>query len=98
MNIVYNLGLASNANYMTYKEAEAVTDDDLNSIITEIKNSSVNVSFDEFKYFTSISNISSSQFKNCNKLVSIIIPNSVTSINSTAFMGCNALNSVTIGT
>ena len=98
MNIVYNLGLASNANYMTYKEAEAVTDDDLNSIITEIKNSSVNISFDEFKYFTSISNISTSQFKNCNKLVSITIPNSVTSIDSSAFMGCNALNSVTIGT
>ena len=98
MNIVYNLGLASNANYMTYEEAEAVTDNDLNSIITEIKNSSVNVSFDEFKYFTSISNISASQFKNCNKLVSITIPNSVTSIDSTAFTGCNALNSVTIGT
>ena len=98
MNIVYNLGLASNANYMTYEEAEAVTDNDLNSIITEIKNSSVNVSFDEFKYFTSISNISTSQFKDCNKLVSITIPNSVTSIDSTAFTGCNALNSVTIGT
>ena len=52
--------------------------------------------FDEFKYFTSLTNIVEYAFSGCTSLRSIIIPNSVTSISDNAFYNCNSLSSVRI--
>ena len=52
--------------------------------------------FNEFKYFTSITNINNYAFSNCSGLTSIIIPNSVTSIGQSAFYGCSSLTNITI--
>jgi hypothetical protein len=43
-----------------------------------------------------INNIDSSAFINCNKLKSIIIPNTITSINDNTFQGCNNLRNIDI--
>ena len=44
----------------------------------------------------SVTSISDSAFRGCEKLTSITIPNSVTSIGKSAFRGCAGLTSVTI--
>ncbi|MDE7411790.1 MAG: leucine-rich repeat domain-containing protein [Paramuribaculum sp.] len=44
----------------------------------------------------SVSYISDSAFKNCSRLTSVTIPNSVTSIAYSTFEGCTALTSITI--
>ena len=53
-------------------------------------------SFDEFQYFTGVTEIPSSKFSELRSLKSIIIPNSVTSIKSSAFRECSSLSSITI--
>ena len=55
MAVCYAQGWAANENYMTEKEAIEVTD-----IGTSFRYKSSITSFDEFKYFTKISNIPSS--------------------------------------
>ena len=52
--------------------------------------------FDELKYFTGLSEISSEAFKGCSSLTSITIPNSVKSIQSNAFMLCIGLKKVIV--
>jgi hypothetical protein len=44
----------------------------------------------------SVTSIGSSAFSSCNKLTSIMIPDSVTSIGRSAFRGCKILSSITI--
>ena len=51
-------------------------------------------SFDELRYFTSVSEIGDNTFENCSNMTSIIIPSSVTSIGNRAVRGCRSLTRV----
>ncbi len=58
-------------------------------------NLSVN-SFDEFAYFTGVTEIGDNTFKGCLNMTSITIPANVTSIGESAFNTCESLTTVTI--
>ena len=73
------------------EEAAAVTD-----LGTVFKGNTTITSFDELKYFTSLTSISQEAFNGCSHLTSITIPNSVTSIGSHVFYDCKGLTSITI--
>lgn len=74
---------------MTKSEAEKVTT--LNGIdFTNV------VSFDEFKYFTSVTEIPNACFQHNTSLTSINIPDSVITIGGEAFGECDRLTSITI--
>ncbi len=53
-------------------------------------------SFDELRYFTSISQLDGSSFATCNKLTSITLPESVERIYYYAFRGCTKLTSINL--
>ena len=90
MTAMYNAGLASNPDYMTKSEAEKVTT--LNSIdFTNV------VSFDEFKYFTGVTEIPNNCFQKNTSLTSIICPDSLVTIKSGAFGSCSNLSYIKIG-
>lgn len=75
---------------LSYQEAAVVTGIgrmEINRTIT---------SFNELKYFTSITAIPYSYFFNCTHLEEVTIPESVNNISSNAFYGCNSLKSVNI--
>ena len=93
MNAFYKAGLAANENYMTKAECALVMISDITSQV--IGNLRFVESFDEFRYFTAITEISSSLFSNC-YFRSIILPENVTSIGSSAFAACPFLTSMTI--
>ena len=76
---------------LSYEEAQAVTD--LGNAFEE--NEEI-TSFDELKYFTSLTEIGNSTFSDCTNLTNISIPNSVTVIGSNAFYICDGLTSITI--
>ena len=52
--------------------------------------------FDELKYFTSLSEIGGRAFQDCKRLESIVLPESITRIGEYAFSGCSALKIVNI--
>ena len=103
MEICYLQGWAANENYMTKAEAEAVTDigtafsNKMNAYGYGYGGDVVSIkTFDEFKYFTNITNIDEYAFNNNSDMISITIPNSVTSIGYDAFASCSSLTSITI--
>ncbi len=53
-------------------------------------------SFDEFQYFTGLTEISNSTFSFCTALKSITLPSTITSIDNFAFDGCAALENLVI--
>ncbi len=53
-------------------------------------------SFDEFQYFTSVSQIPNGYFKNCTLMTSIVLPESLRTIFSNAFRGCSSLKQIVI--
>ena len=90
MTAMYNAGLASNPDYMTKSEAEKVTT--LNGIdFTNV------VSFDEFKYFTGVTEIPNQCFQKNTSLTSIICPDSLVTIGDYAFGDCSNLVYIKIG-
>lgn len=53
-------------------------------------------SFDEFQYFTGLTEISNSTFRFCTALKSITLPTTITSIDNFAFDGCAALENIVL--
>ena len=53
-------------------------------------------SFDEFRYFTSVSDICSQMFNECRMMKSIVLPDAVTSIGERAFWNCISLEGITV--
>ena len=76
---------------LSYKEAALVQ-----TIGTVFQSKSSILDFDELKYFTGLTSISSGAFSGCSGLQSVTIPSSVTSIGDNAFSGCSGLKSVII--
>ena len=76
---------------LSYEEAAAVTS--IEGVFGAIKTYK---SFDEFQYFTGVTTIPSSIFKEWNLLNSIVIPESVTRIGDYAFKNCTSLASIVI--
>ena len=76
---------------LSYKEAAVVTSIDY--IVGEGK---PYTSFNELKYFTGVTKIPYSAFKNCTSLKSIQFPNSLQEIGESAFEGCLELKTVDI--
>ena len=74
---------------LSLAEAAAVTD------LGDVFQGSNITSFDELQYFTGLTSINESTFKNCTVLTSIIFPNSLTSIGESAFEGCTGLTRTT---
>ena len=73
------------------EEAAAVT-----SLGTIFKGNTTITTFEEFSYFIGATSISANEFRGCNRLASIIIPNNVISIGNDAFRECSSLTSISI--
>lgn len=76
---------------LTYPEAAAVTD------ISKAFTSTLYTSFDEFRFFTSVTSIPANWFKDRARLKSISFPVSITSVGDGAFAGCAAIKKAAIG-
>ena len=95
MAICYNQGWAANQDYMYKSEAEVVT-----SIGTAFNNGAFGsytynnfiYSFDEFKYFTSVTKLDAHAFNNQRELVSIKLPDSIYELGEYSLCGCEKLN------
>lgn len=75
---------------VSYAEAKAVTD-----IGTHFKGVQFS-SFDEFQYFTGVTELKANAFNGCNSMSSLTIPKSVTKINGSAIYTSGAVFTVTI--
>lgn len=76
---------------ISYNEADAVT-----SLENVFQRGEDYVSFDEFRFFTSVTEIPALMFFNCTSLESIRFPESLSSIGIHAFYACSRLNNVSI--
>ena len=87
----YNAGLCASQQYMSKQEAEAVQDGQLNPSGSQTggifySNRSKITNFDEFKYFTGLTQIDAYTFYGC-KLTSIKIPKNITKFKSNCLRG-----------
>ncbi len=101
MQAFYKAGLAANENYMTKTECALVTDSDLNGSLSSTAffykyNCNKFTSFDEFRYFTSLTRVPSYLCYYCTKLESITLPEQVTAIGNSAFYECEMLDISTL--
>ena len=75
---------------LSKEEAAAVTDIGTKFRLQEI------TSFDEFQYFTGVTELKEMAFYGCDKLESIKLPSSLETIGSAAFSGCSKLKEIVI--
>lgn len=98
MAIMWKNGLCASPNYMLKSEAEAVTDEQLQSDTSSNSTSLFYASnithFEEFKYFTAITR--TPVFNQSTLLKSIVLPNNITNITAYTFNNCKLLESVLI--
>lgn len=96
MTIMWKNGLCASPNYMLKSEAEAVTDEQLQSDTSSNSTSLFYASnithFEEFKYFTAITR--TPVFNQSTLLKSIVLPNNITNITAYTFNNCKSLESV----
>ncbi|MBR1576588.1 MAG: leucine-rich repeat protein [Bacteroidales bacterium] len=76
---------------ISYNEADAVT-----SLGTVFQEQTDYVSFDEFRFFTSVTEVPALMCRSWTSLESIQLPESLTSIGIHAFYGCSKLEEITI--
>lgn len=76
---------------LSYGEAAAVTD------VSTAFTSKLYTSFDEFRYFTGVTEIPADWFKDRARLKAISLPAGVTSVGNNAFFGCGAIEKVAVG-
>ena len=79
-------------NQISYTEAEAVK-----SIGTVFAGKAI-TTFNEFKHFTAVTEVSAKAFKDCSTLTKVTFPTNVSTIGAQAFEGCSALNNVSLPT
>ena len=101
MSALYTKGLAANENYMTLAEAKAVTNEQLDGLLNG--NSAV-TSFNEFKYFTNVTKVGTSDDANASKtsapfrqatgLKYITLPPSVKELGARAFDACSNVDRI----
>lgn len=91
MKICFAQGWAANENFMTEEEAAAVTD-----IGIAFRNNYYLISFEEFKYFTGVTNIANEAFYQCSRLTTIAFPPYVTSVGDSVFYYCTSLVTVSL--
>lgn len=78
-------------------EAAAATADQIQDAFRQDATRAATVtSFDEFRYFTGLTEISNSTFSYCTALKSITLPTTITSIDNFAFDGCAALENIVL--
>ena len=86
LKILFDYGLAANENYMTKNEASVVTNEELKkSDGRGIFRQTNIVHFDEFKYFTKVTELPRDLFAECTKFKRIELPNNLTTIGVGAF-------------
>lgn len=68
----------------------------IKSLDDVFSNNSEITSFDELKYFKSLTSLSATSFQSCNSLQSITIPKFITNISVEGFWGCNSLSSLKV--
>ena len=93
MAVMYAAGLAANESYMTYDEAAAVTDSQLQSgtsystsiFYTHRTYAAQITTFDEFEYFTGLTSVPAYCFPYCTAMESIKLPPQITEISYNAF-------------
>ena len=78
-----------NPNYITFEEAAAVDSKQFSGTNNALKKAIV--TFDEARFFTSVTYLTSDAFYKCELLERITIPDSVTSIGNEAFRYCSSL-------
>ena len=76
---------------ISYDEAGAVTD------ISTAFTSTLYTSFDEFRYFTGVTEIPALWMKDRARLTSIALPKSISKIGSGAFVGCTGIRRLELG-
>lgn len=82
---------------LSYSEASAVTNFYIRRFFDGEQNpSDYIVSFNEFQYFTGLTEIGSDSFSGCYNLSQITLPESITEISSYTFHNCYTLSKITI--
>lgn len=83
LSVMYSKGLCSNQDYMTLAEAKAVTNDKLTSMF---ENNIDITHFEEFQYFTGVTEVGSRMFYDAYNLEKIILPPTCKKIKDRAFV------------
>jgi hypothetical protein len=90
MAICYAKGWAANKDYMMKSEAAAVAD-----IETTFRSNTTVSTFNEFRYFTSVTSLAQRAFQEC-AITEITLPVTVASLGMYAFRKCASLQKLTI--
>ena len=94
--VLYSSGLVANEQYSLKEEVALITATELKNALLGIPSDSKSkvTQFDEFQYFTGVTEILASTFSSFSSMISIVIPSTVTNINSDSFYSCKELKFV----
>lgn len=92
------IGIDSNGDgEVSEGEAASATADQIQDAFRQDASRAATItSFDEFQYFTGLTEISNSTFSYCTALKSVTLPTTITSIGNFAFDGCAALENIVL--